>query len=367
VTSPAPSPTAAPADRFGWLDFAKGLCIVSVVWMWTDKYLELHSGWFHQYARFSLPFRMPDFFLISGLLLGRVIGRPWRNYLDTRVVHYLYFLVIWTFVYLPLSWLAERPGGILDALREIWIGLTTEPKGNLWFMQMLAIYFVLTRLTRRVPAVIMLGLATAVYLYPLPGDALAIAVFGDHYVFFYLGYLLAPRILQGTDWMQRNRRTALLALGTWAIGNYLLMVFLDFRLGDNRAVALVLRGMGVAAVITVSALIWNARGARWLTHVGRNSIVVYLGFYIPLSFLVQLGPRLGLPEGSSAVAFAFWSVSIISSLIAFEIARRLKWLQFLYERPQWARLPASGKAPPAVPVTSIASVPPEPSSEAARP
>jgi uncharacterized membrane protein YcfT len=45
---------------------------------------------------FAKPFRMPDFFLISGLFLARVIDRDWRTYLDRKVVHFVYFYLLWT-------------------------------------------------------------------------------------------------------------------------------------------------------------------------------------------------------------------------------------------------------------------------------
>ena len=44
---------------------------------------------------FARPFRMPDFFLISGLFLARVIDRDWRDYLDKKVIHFAYFYVLW--------------------------------------------------------------------------------------------------------------------------------------------------------------------------------------------------------------------------------------------------------------------------------
>jgi uncharacterized membrane protein YcfT len=34
-----------------------------------------HEGWMHAAVAFARPFRMPDFFLISGLFLARVIDR----------------------------------------------------------------------------------------------------------------------------------------------------------------------------------------------------------------------------------------------------------------------------------------------------
>jgi hypothetical protein len=44
---------------------------------------------------FAKPFRMPDFFLISGLFLARVIDWNWHDYLDKKVVHFAYFYALW--------------------------------------------------------------------------------------------------------------------------------------------------------------------------------------------------------------------------------------------------------------------------------
>jgi len=38
---------------------------------------------------------MPDFFLIAGLFLSHRITRPWRSYLDSKVLHFGYFYVLW--------------------------------------------------------------------------------------------------------------------------------------------------------------------------------------------------------------------------------------------------------------------------------
>ena len=46
------------------------------------------QGWMHAAVAFARPFRMPDFFLISGLFLARVIDRARRDYLDRKVLHF---------------------------------------------------------------------------------------------------------------------------------------------------------------------------------------------------------------------------------------------------------------------------------------
>ena len=79
-------------ERVGWVDYDKGFCIVFVVMMHSTLGVGNtlgQEGWLHSVVAFAKPFRMPDFFLISGLFLARVIERDWRTYLDRKVVHFL--------------------------------------------------------------------------------------------------------------------------------------------------------------------------------------------------------------------------------------------------------------------------------------
>src|SRR6266566_8906905 len=95
VQRPAAS---AAGGRVDWVDYAKGICIVMVVMMHSVLGVEQafgQTGFMHVLVAFAKPFRMPDFFLISGLFLARVIDRDWRTYLDRKVVHFAYFYVLW--------------------------------------------------------------------------------------------------------------------------------------------------------------------------------------------------------------------------------------------------------------------------------
>src|SRR5271168_2439708 len=92
------SAARAAGGRVDWVDYAKGICIVMVVMMHSVLGVEAASGqtgFMHVLVAFAKPFRMPDFFLISGLFLSLVIGRDWRLYLDRKVVHFAYFYVLW--------------------------------------------------------------------------------------------------------------------------------------------------------------------------------------------------------------------------------------------------------------------------------
>ena len=64
------------------------------------------------------PFRMPDFFLLSGLFMAQVIRERWPHFLDRRVLHHLYFLLLWAPILVIGQWLLgqHRPQGMTDAL-----------------------------------------------------------------------------------------------------------------------------------------------------------------------------------------------------------------------------------------------------------
>ena len=69
---------AAQDTRLAWVDVAKGLCILLVVLMHATLGVEKaigHETALNAFIEWARPFRMPDFFLISGLFLAARIDR----------------------------------------------------------------------------------------------------------------------------------------------------------------------------------------------------------------------------------------------------------------------------------------------------
>ena len=137
---------ATAKSRIDWVDYAKGICIILVVMMHSTLGVEKAAGetsWVHSFIDWARPFRMPDFFMISGLFLASRIDRPWRQYLDTKVLHFAYFYILWmTIQYLTksLGLIAEQ--GVLGAFQSYLLGFV-QPFGTLWFIYLLAVFFAL--------------------------------------------------------------------------------------------------------------------------------------------------------------------------------------------------------------------------------
>lgn len=302
----------------------------------------LTHSWLDAWIAFARPFRMPDFFLLSGLFLGRVIDRPWRGYLDRKVMHYLYFFVLWTVILFIARAGSGFAGDDLEAVARSLLQMLVEPFAMLWFIEMLAIFFVVTRLTRRVPVWLMLPLAAALQIIGIESDWSPLRHFAERYVYFYAGYALAPALFALAAGARAHRRLTLLALAAWAVVNGTLV---QWGVHEARGLALVLGFAGASAVIAVGSLLSELKSMNWLRYLGQHSMVVYLGFYLPMSaanFWIATH-RWSIEPGITAVVVV---VASIACAVLLERFTRMNAGRYLFVRPTWARLesPAGAKS-----------------------
>ena len=219
---------AAQTHRIDWVDYAKGICIILVVMMHSTLGVEKaigQTGLLSNFIEWARPFRMPDFFLISGLFLTRRINTPWRSYLDTKFVHFAYFYILWMTVQFGF----KGPGlvaneGFGAALGQYALGFV-DPFGTLWFIYLLAIFFVVTKATKAVPPCMVFILAAVLEILPVHTGWLVIDEFAARYVYFFAGYWLAPMVFRATEHLwSRNAPAVLAMLYIWATGHSMAMI-----------------------------------------------------------------------------------------------------------------------------------------------
>src|SRR5258707_5347234 len=248
---PAFAGASARPDRVDWVDYAKGICIVMVVMMHSVLGVELaaaQTGFMHLVVMFAKPFRMPDFFLISGLFLSVVIARDWRTYLDRKVVHFAYFYLLWVtiqFGFKAPSFAAETSWSHVGFL---YLESFIEPFGTLWFIYLLPIFFVVTKLTRKMPPLVVLTVAAALEMAHVLTGWTVIDEFGARFVYFYSGYLFAAYVFALSDRARGRPAFALTGLALWALVNGALvhagfsewrLIALGRRLAGARALVLI--------------------------------------------------------------------------------------------------------------------------------
>ena len=208
--------------RIDWVDYAKGICIVMVVMMHSVLGVEMaagQTGFMHAFVDVRKPFRMPDFFLISGLFLAVVIDRDWRTYLDRKVVHFAYFYVLWVTIQFGF----KAPGFAAESgwrhVGLLYLESFIEPFGTLWFIYLLPIFFVVTKLTRGIPAMAIWVVAAALETAHVATGWTVIDEFCARFVYFYSGYLFAAYVFALSDRARAKPALALVGLALWALVN----------------------------------------------------------------------------------------------------------------------------------------------------
>jgi uncharacterized membrane protein YcfT len=336
------SPTAEPAPRGGptaagrvdWVDYAKGFCIVFVVMMHSTLGVEQaagHEGFMHTVVAFAKPFRMPDFFLISGLFLAQVIDRGWRTYLDRKVVHFVYFYLIWTALQFAFKApLFAQENGVAGTA-WLYVESFWEPFGTLWFIYLLPIFFVVTKLARgfAIPPALVWLVAAALESAPIDTGSTVIDEFAARFVFFYTGYLFARYVFALAAAAQAQPEAAVAGLTVWGLINGALVFY---GLSELPGVSLGLGLIGAMAVVTVSALMARSDLFRPLRYCGRNSIVIYLAFFLPMALSRTLLLKTGWIADIGAVSLVVTATGVIGALLLFWTVRPT-FLRFLFERP----------------------------------
>jgi uncharacterized membrane protein YcfT len=320
------------AERIDWVDYAKGICIVMVVMMHSVLGVEAaagQTGFMHLVVMFARPFRMPDFFLISGLFLSVVIDRDWRTYLDRKVVHFAYFYVLWVtiqFGFKAPSFAAETNWTHVGFM---YLESFIEPFGTLWFIYLLPVFFVVAKATRRMPPWVIWGLAALLEMAHIATGWTVIDEFCARFVYFYSGYLLADYVFALSDRARARPGLALAGLALWALVNGSLV---EFGLSEWPLISLALGLSGACAIVTLGTLLARVHWLNFLRFCGEHSIVIYLAFFLPMATTRTVLLHAGLIHDIGAISLVVTIVGIVGALLLWRIALAVG-ATFLFERP----------------------------------
>jgi uncharacterized membrane protein YcfT len=323
--------------RVDWVDYAKGICIIMVVMMHSTLGVEKatgETGWLHHFVEFARPFRMPDFFLISGLFLSRVIGRDWRTFLDRRILHFVYFYVLWV----TIQFVFRAPGiaheaGAAGVVRE-YLFAFIEPFGTLWFIYLLPVFALTTRLTRFLPPLAVFVVAAVLESLKIDTGWTVIDEFASRYVYFFTGYWLASYVFILAARAQAHPKLALAGLAVWAFVNGMLV---HADLATLPGISLFLGASGALAIVSIAALLEKFDLLAVLRFAGEHSIAVYLAFFLPMAATRTLLLKFGFIHDLGTVSLIVTAMGVILPLVLYVLVQGTRFA-FLFERPQAFRV-----------------------------
>lgn len=342
------TPAARPKARVPWIDTGRGIAIVLVALFHATNWL-FDAGfdlqvWKDVNETLS-SLRMPLFFTLSGVFAPKWVHAAWRALWRSKLSLFLWVFLLWETIGSAVFLLGLQMKDVGFSIPRTVLALAispVQPRFELWFIWALALFFVVAKLTARVPRAVQLGVSAAVAMVALAG-VFDVNVgwngFAKYYFFFLAGIYLKPVVIRFGE-VSRWWLLALVLAGWAAISAAL--VLLDLRgivgLYFLNCVA------GVFGGVVLSRLLQRV---TLLRHLGRNTLPIYLT-HTPLILLIC--PVLALPAVFDVVRPA--ELALPALLAATVIALSLgihRWvggspLRLLYEPP---RLLVEGPRPPA--------------------
>jgi fucose 4-O-acetylase-like acetyltransferase len=344
-------------SRYPWIDYARGITILLVVYRHVFEGLgnvgvgSLSYAGLKYFNIFFFSFRMPLFFIVSGVFLGASLGRKGiGEYITNRLQTIFYPLMVWGCIQITLQLLFSD---LVNADREPmnYLHLLIEPRKieQFWYLNALFFVSILYALVRYYGKVkprqqLILG----IILYAISGYChikhINIGFLSDvcfFYLFFAIGDLFADIVLNAknhkilTSW-----RTTLIALPVFVfIQHNFTYINLhhndDYYVQYQQPVIFAFTAViGGAFVIQVSFLLQKLNILRFLRVIGYHSLYIYvMHLMITSSTRIAMTKLLGIWNIPVLMTISV-TVGIIIPVILYNIAERSgAWWLFSLKKP----------------------------------
>ncbi|GEM_PF-5635935 len=353
--------SSGPKERVAWLDIARAMSIVLVVIyhvavggaghvLLGGRETFIGKLWLHGNLAL-VPLRMPLFFMVSGVLAAGAIRRPWKVVVRPRIYDLLWPYVLWSMIWAATAWPRYAP----DAPGEFFVG---EITGLLmigspyWFIAVLPIFFLITRLGSSRPkllvalTLIAYGAAPFIQRAMRASEAPSDLVYGvfqltDNALWFALGF--AAR-----EWILRIGSRPRPVLGSILLLAFCLLAFIvergELPASPTRFLEL---GASMSGLVSCAALLpLAARSvalARAGTYLGSRTLVIYLVHPVFINLAVLAWRDSGAEESFGGMTRDLLMVPVVTAMaIGAAVA-----VQATVHRigPRWLLKAPGGSAP----------------------
>lgn len=361
--------TPRKAKRQSWVDFARGVAIILVVYRHafigikntgipTDDYLFLE---YFNIIFFS--FRMPLFFIVSGIFLSASLKkRGFARYVDVKARTILYPYFLWGILQITLQIIFYKYANSTRSIQD-YLYLFYQPRKIEQFWYLLALFnvsvlYVILKyiLKLRISWLILIG----VFMYYLSAychqNSIEIGFLFDVCSFFI--YIIMGDLLHNIMTDEKNIRM----FQSWFVVPVLLVPFLVaqiYFLNQNLAnsnisgyryveyyqptVFFIIAIIGCAFVVGICFLLQRLKGPKWLRVLGKHSLYIYVAhvicFATARAILINFFHITNVPFLLFIGIVSGLSIPVI--LYRFSVRLNLDWIFALRERP----LPGQVKNP----------------------
>jgi fucose 4-O-acetylase-like acetyltransferase len=326
-------------NRFGWIDYAKGIAIILVVYRHVEFGIK-NSGmpldqWIVDLNDMLYSFRMPLFFLLSGLFFERSIQRKGeKGFLLARVNTLLYPYLLWAVIQITLQILFSSVANASRSVSDYW-NILIQPRNldQLWYLFALfnvtLLYYLTSKLFgfRKVPQVLL-----SIALLAVAPLVNRISTFYDialHYIFFCIGHITANFFFSG-----KTQQLLSSAYGPISLLPLFIVCQLYFLRHQHMNLFLyaVIALIGSLFVIMLSFQLMKYNVLPILKTFGHYSLYIYL-LHVPIVSAIRfvlLGTAMA--DYTLALLLTLILIAVFVSILVYRVCMQLK-LGFLFRGP----------------------------------
>lgn len=324
--------------RLDWVDYAKGLGIIFVVFghvikgLYTAKLVD--PTFFYYAINFVYSFHMPLFFMLSGyFFLNSFLKRGTRyiiiNKLETIIYPFVIWSIIQTFIEAKLSAYTNNHISMSALLTCLYM-----PRSQFWFL--FALFFInilnvlFFNISKKYATII--SLIVWVVYYNLPFTLVSFDKTFINLLYFNVGILLSQYTFC-IDKIQNNWKLFILNVIIYSISLYLYFNYPQTEWYNEVFPQL----SGSFIIIYIANIIANKSTLPYLKYMGVNSMVIYL-----LHLLVGNGVRIFMAKflhihNSTAHIITGTAFGLICPLLIYQLVIKTKYLKWLFVCPPFSK------------------------------
>lgn len=324
--------------RIPWIDVAKGMSILLVVFLHAHVFLDarqLSSDIYLTLNTLFNPVRMPLFFAVSGLLAGSALAKGAPFVIQKKIVVFAGLFVLWSGIHvLYFTYVPWHPFvSFTDTLVSSWLHGFVRPETEIWFIWALAIYFAFVLGCRNSP-LLATGVALAAGAIGASNVALAWGYnIAQQNLLTYLPFFVVPALF-GSGALKRYRLHAgvlvLAGGGLAGLSKVGLSVsdwsVLDGLLGMSKLAGGLAVGVGVALLMTR-----HQQTRDIFSYLGQHTLAIYL--LHPLLWWVAIAGLQQLPQAALVVLYGvpLATVFAVGASLVLETAIRQAGFSWLFQ------------------------------------
>ena len=348
------------SSRLAWIDYARGICIILVCYRHCfDGLRESHLDVAHYHLLEILnvcfySFRMPLFFIISGLFVSRSLQKKrLADYIRSRFYVVFYPLLLWGSLQITLQLIFRDYVNGKPALFDYvnLIIFPRNPSNNQQFWYLNALFFVgaiyaFFKIKLRFSVWVQLGISVVLYAIAAWMDYSRITfyIFPDifhYYIYFCIGDLVAPFIF-------KREATEKMLSPTWLLLSFIsclplqaVFTMVNMSHGNDDYVnvnlpfvLLPISLSGCALMVQFSQIMQRKNTFRWLRVVGYHSLYIYLMHLMIISGVRIMLTRLLHITNVPLIMGVAISMGVVIPVLMYNFCIRLGgWWLFSLKKP----------------------------------